>query len=143
MTTEFELSSRLVVWGDALDPGTIAGFLGIDPSSASTITKGSPLLRPDGTSSGAVAKTGRLTLTFDEKYPQTRSDPELQLAKAAETLRASTDPISSLIGVEKAQMQLFFYYKVKLTGESDFMVPELLLSELVRNRLSLSITILP
>ena len=101
------------------------------------------MLQLDGTPSGSVAKNGRLILGFDKEHPESRYDPELQLMKAAETLRSLVEPIYSLPGVEKSQLQLFVYYDAKLAGEPDFLVPELLLLELVRNWLSLSVTILP
>jgi len=143
MNTEFELSSRLVVWGNELEPTKLAELLGIDSVAASIATKGSPLFRSDGTPSGSVAKTGRLTVTFDKIYPDSRGDPETQLAKVAEILRSLGNPIMSLRGVEKAQLQLFFYYEVELAGEPDFVVPDSLIPELARHKLSFRITILP
>jgi hypothetical protein len=143
MPTEFELSSRLVVWGDALDPRSFAERLGVDPGSAELTIKGEPLRHPDGTSNGYFAKTGRFILDFAKEYPERRNDPEFQLDAVAETLQSSADPISSLPGVDKAQLQLSFYYKVESKGKPDFLVPESLLAELVRNRLSLNVLILP
>jgi hypothetical protein len=143
MTTEYEASVRLVFWGDLLKPEEMLRELKLTPAFCETKIKGDALTRPDGTSTGSAAKTGRLIYFCVEELPDERHNPETQLAKIAELLSPLPDRFFQSHGVEDAQIQMFFYYEKKAPGEPDFLMPPALVLQAARHAIRLSMSIMP
>jgi hypothetical protein len=110
MTTAYDTSVRLVLWGDTLQPTDVARQLKLAPSFCEARVKGEVLKRPDGTSTGSVAKTGMLIYNCAHDLPDKRHDPEAQLGRIADVLRPLPDAFFASNGVEQTQLQMFFYY---------------------------------
>lgn len=140
MDTEFEVSSRLVFWGDALEPERICHLMAIDPSHCEMIKKGEPVLLNDGSSSGSFAKTGRWMYRCDDEYPEWRRDPDRQLGRMEDALRRVPTPFSD---VESAQLQLKIRYRNAVRGEPSFVLSPTLVSALSLHKISLRIAALP
>jgi hypothetical protein len=143
MTTAYDASIRLVLWGDALQPTDVARQLKLAPQFCETKVKGEVLKRPDGTSTGSVAKTGMLIYNCALELPNKRHDPEAQMVRIADLLRPLPDAFFASNGVQQAQLQMFFYYEKSAPGEPDFFVPLDLMAQAMRHAIQLSVSILP
>lgn len=143
MTTAYDASIRLVLWGDTLEPTDMARQLKLAPQFCETKVKGEVLKRPDGTSTGSSAKTGMLIYSCAQELPNKRHDPEAQMGRIADLLRPLPDAFFASNGVEQAQLQMFFYYEKSAPGEPDFLVPLDLIAQAMRHAIQLSVSILP
>lgn len=141
MATEYEFSARLVFWGDTLDWKRLADDLNLTVYESKT--KGQPLKRADGTDTGSVAKTGRLSWDCSSQQPSLRRDPEGQLVAVLHALKQLAGPVGETYGVAQAELQLNVYYRDVASGEPDFMFPPALLELLVQNQIELGVTVLP
>ncbi len=143
MTTEFEISSRIVCWGDNLEPFQMVKILGLDPHFCTLRYKGEELKRKNGSPAGSIAKTGMLTYTYDRQFPESKRDPEKQLEFVTSMLMKLPHTLYDKYEVEVAELQISLYYKNKLPGDVEFLIPEPLLKELCRHRIQIRVTVLP
>jgi hypothetical protein len=144
MQTEFEVSVRLIFWGDQLDPAYLAKALNLEISSCTARHKGDVLKRDGNGDVVGSAKTGMLSCPLDKQLPQARHDPDAQFQFATTTLQKIQGTLGERYSVEKAELQIFVYYDVeKYKGEADFNVPSELLSELHKHQMRMSVTVLP
>lgn len=62
MTTAYDASVRLVLWGDTLQPADVARRLKLAPSFCEARVKGEVLKRPDGAPTGQRRQDGHVDL---------------------------------------------------------------------------------
>jgi len=143
METEFRLSTRLVIWGDALDPNDICDRTATESSQCNIAMKGERVVRPDGSDTGSRAKTSRWMYSCDSQHPEWSHQPARQLGRFEDMLRRIGVSLLSLSGVDAAELQLSIYYGEAKRGEPDFEISPSLLSVLAFHRIGLRITALP
>jgi hypothetical protein len=144
MQTEFEVSIRLVFWGDQLDPEILTNALNLESSFCSARHKGENLKCDSNGNAIGSAKTGMLSYTFDKQFPHTRHDPGAQFLLATRTLQKVSAILGEKYAVEESELQIFVYYDVEThKGEPDFRVPNELLAELHKHQMRISVTVLP
>jgi len=143
MTTAYEASVRLALWGASLATANLLSALRLTPSFCDTKVKGDVLERPDGTPSGSVAKTGRLIYNCDKELKDRRHDPAAQLERIADALRPLPEGFFASNGVEEAELQLSFYYEKSITDDPDFFIPPEVVLIAARHAIRLRVTILP
>ena len=142
MTTAYEASVRLALWGDFLE-AELASKLKLTRSFCDVKVKGEVLRKPDGTPSGSVAKTGRLIYNCDKEFTDQRHDPAAQLARIATVLQPLPEGFFSSNGVEEAELQMSFYYEKSIEGVPDFFVPLDIVALATRHAIRLRVTVLP
>jgi hypothetical protein len=101
------------------------------------------LIRPDGTETGSVARTGMLIYDAAKQSPQVSHDPDSQFTAVVEALRRIKNPLADTYSVETAELQLSFYYEDRDEGEPDVVIPMELLKLLAHHGIEFRITVLP
>jgi len=145
MDTEFEVNTRIVFWGDKLNPSNLANILGLKLSYCTLKCKGEMLVRGNGVQTGSFSKTGRLGYTYTMEFPESKYNPEEQFEFIEKKLKKLTEPLYVKYQVESAELQVFVYYENKSSYgcRVDFILPEALLLELCRHQIAVRITVLP
>lgn len=140
MKTTYEISTRLVCWGDFLNPVDLANDLSLDQSFCSMKTKGE-ILAENKTS---ISKTGLLSFAYDHQFPENKHDPEKQLNYFLKILSGLNGSLHEQYKVEQAELQISQYYKNAIVeAEVDFLITNQLMVELVNHRIEIRLTVLP
>jgi len=143
MLTEYEVSSRLIFWGDNLDPVGIHKVFELDPSICVLRIKGDVIKEANSDRKASYAKTGMFSYRYDNQHPNSRHNPEEQFNFITNRLNLLPEKFDEMYKVEKAQLQLFIYYDATTSGEADFIVPSDLMFSLCKYNIEISITVLP
>ena len=143
MLSEFEVSTRIRFWGDALKTEDLIQLLCLDPKFCRVKKCGEAIVRGDGTKTGSIAKTSFVSYSYDYQFKENSRHPEKQFSYVLEKLKNVSGEIPSELGVEAAELQLSIYYGNSSDGEPDFLIPLALQKELVVKHIELRITALP
>jgi|SRR5688572_24904180 len=143
MNTEYVIATALVFWGDRLNPYELAEQIKLEKTLCQFTSKGAALLKPDGSDSGSVAKTGRLVYDHGKVVPNERRNPSAQLTGITRILSAISDPLIDNETIDASELQIALYYREREKGEVDFKIPTNLLSLLARHGIEVRITVLP
>ncbi len=143
MSTEFEVSTRLIFWGDNLDPKHLASDLGLNPSFCSIVNKGDVHRRHSKNVQVSHQKTGRLSYEYCKESPNAKRNPEVQFSFFSDLLAKMPSSLSENYNVDSLELQVSIYYGDVVPGESDFFIPHDLVIELSRHKIRLFITVLP
>lgn len=143
MQTEFEVSVRLIFWGDDLEPVKLAKLLDLNPEFCTLISKGEIIKKSDNGSGNTYAKTGMLTYTCNRQYQEYRHDPEKQLDFIKTIVTKIPVGVIDTCHIEQSQLQIFIFYENHLPGEANFLLPYELMSDLCKHNIKISLTVLP
>jgi len=138
MSTEFEASVRLMLWGDQIDLPRIIAALGVDESCVSGKSTKISSRRKQ-----AEVDTAAFEYCCDRQFPNYRREPDSQLKFLAEKLSGANETSFTDCKIEYGELQIFIYYEEKQDGHSDFYVPDDLLFQLHKHSIHMRITILP
>lgn len=141
--TEFIVSTRLVFWGDQLDPQHLAKALGLDFSLCFMVKKGD--LHHNGNKNTQISreKTGKLIYEYRRGPHPTERNPEAQLSFFSDLLTKLPADFSKKYNVDLSEFQMSIYYGDLAPGESDFFIPCDFLARLSSYQIRFCITVLP
>jgi hypothetical protein len=141
MQTEFEVSIRLVFWGDNLDPTGLAEILGLEAAFYEASKKGD-VQHQDKVKTHYV-KTGRLIIYPHDKRSTTGGrDPDQQMAFLVGKLEKIGEV--NKFSIEQAELQISLYYgNVVRTDEVEFGISDELMKHLCKHKIKVRITALP
>ncbi len=78
MSTEFKVSTKIIFWGDQLNPASLLDEMRLDPEFCRQRVFGEEILRKNGKKTGSFAKTSLLSFTYDYQFPDDSRNPEKQ-----------------------------------------------------------------
>ena len=142
MQTCYEISTRLIFWGDELEHQQLSGIMELDASSMKVERKGERIQRSSSGTS-RTAKTGLMSASF--KNADNCFDPVAQLNVVSDKLDSLSMETLRDCGVEKGELQVSLYYEKEnpCDAERDFLVPERLNLALAKTGIRLRVTVMP
>jgi len=143
MKTEFEMVSRIVFWGDEFHPHNFASVLGLDKRYTKVKEKGE-VSKNEGKSQSVIrAKTGRLIYSLDQENIEDRRHPEIQFERLIKVITKLPNDFRNEYHIDDVQVQISLYYKDKINGDVDFIIPNGLTSRLSKHNIEMRFTLLP
>ena len=143
ISTEFIVSTRLIFWGEQLDPQHLAKILGLDFSLCFMVKKGEVRRKDNKNAQARFEKTGKLIYEFCKGLPTAERNPEVQLSFFSNLLTKLPSGFAKEYGVDLAEFQMSIYYGDLALGEPDFFIPGDFLARLSSHQIRFCITVLP
>ncbi len=141
--TEFIVSTRLVFWGDQLDPQHLAKILGLDFSLCLMFKKGDAHRKDNKNAQTSREKTGKLIYEYRREPPTAERNPEVQLSFFSDLLTKLPSDFAKKYNVDLSEFQMSIYYGDLAPGEPDFFIPYDFLARLSSHQIRFCITVLP
>lgn len=143
MPTEFVVSTRIIFWGDKLDPLQVVDELGLDRDFCWVRKKGDLVKEAESFRDASYAKTGAISYAYDRQHPESCHHPEEQFAFMGTLIGKFPEKFFANFHIEEAQLQVFVYYELKSQGEPDFVFPASLIKGICKHRIDLRVSVLP
>jgi len=142
LQTCYEISTRLILWGDELEHQQLSAIMELDAASVNTERKGERIQRSSSGTS-RTAKTGLMSVSF--KNADNCFDPVAQLNIVSDRLDGLSMETLRHSGVEKGELQVSLYYEKEnpSDAERDFLVPDRLNLALAKTGIRLRVTVMP
>lgn len=143
MSTEFMVSAGITFWGDKLNPYDLQKVMDLDAKFCGIRVFGEEILRKNGEKTGSLAKTGRLSFTYIDQFPDDKRNPEKQFHFILDHLKKLKGKLDKDFNVDSAELRISLYYSEPLEGDAEFFIPKELQTELVKHNIDIRITVLP
>ncbi len=141
--TEFIVSTRLIFWGDQLDPQHLAQTLDLDFSLCFMAKKGDLHRKDNKKDQTSREKTGKLIYEYCKGLSTAERNPEVQLSFFSDLLTKLPSDFAKKYSVDLSEFQMSIYYGDLAPGEPDFLIPCDFLARLSSHQIRFCITVLP